>query len=103
MTTLSKLDTKTTALGSARVVKDELRVYGPTGVDAATQRERHLAVERIFRQCLTGVGEHREGDYAVLDAYDDRGDIVTDYGIRDRRTFNFLYRKLNWRMGVARD
>lgn len=91
------LDARVTALGAARIVGDSLRTYGPTGVDADSVEERHRAVEHIVRMALTGVGPIADGDYAVLDGYDDNGDIVADYGIRDARAFRFLYRKLNWR------
>lgn len=94
---MNGLDARITALGALRVVGEVGVTYGPTGIDAPSQAERHRAVEWITRQALSGVGPHQEGDYAVLDGYDDDGDIVADYGIRDARTFRFLYRKLNWR------
>jgi hypothetical protein len=93
------LDKRVTALGALRLDGSDTGVmYEGTGIEGSTTEERHRAVEQIVRQALTGVGEHRDGDYAVLDGYDDEGNIVADYGIRDARAFQFLYRKLNWRM-----
>lgn len=92
------LDRRVVALGAARIVGGELRTYGPTGIDG-TVEEANRAAGRIVRQALNGVTETpSESDYAVLDGYDDAGDIVADYGIRDARAFRFLYRKLNWRV-----
>lgn len=95
-----RLDERVTALGAFRVVGDEGRSFPGTGIDAPTLPERHRAVEHIFRMATaTGqVGPTTDADYAVLDGYDDEGNIVADYGIRDARAFKFLYRKLNWRM-----
>lgn len=93
------LDPSVTALGALRPTGAAGRIYGPTGIEGGTQHQRHAAVEHIFRMAAaTGmVGTHRDDDYAVLDGYDDNGDIVADYGIRSRRGFQFLYRKLQWR------
>jgi len=69
-------------------------MYDGTGIDG-TPTEKYRAVEQLFRQA--GISrEPQEGDYGVLDAYDEEGDIIADYGIPDRNTFQFLYRKLNW-------
>lgn len=96
------LDPRVTALGALRLDGSDAGVlFDPTGIDAPTQAERNRAVEQIVRQVLTGVGEHRDGDYAVLDGYDDDGNIVADYGIRNARAFRFLYRKLNWRRAAV--
>jgi len=99
---LVHLDPRVTALGALRLDGSATGIiYGGMGIDAPSQVERHRAVEHIFRMAaaLGMVGEHREGDYAVLDGYDDAGDIIADYGIRHRRGFRFLYGKLGWRRG----
>lgn len=96
-----RLDERVTSLGAFRVVGQTGRNYPPTGTDAPTAQERHRSVEHIFRMAAACgmIGEHRDGDYAVLDGWSDGGEIVADYGIRDVRGFRFLYRKLNWRLG----
>lgn len=98
-----RLDPLVTALGALRLDGSDTGViYPATGIDVPTLRERHQAVEHIFRMAVTCgmVGEHQVGDYAVLDGENDAGDIVADYGIRSREGFRFLYRKLNWRQAA---
>lgn len=95
---MTTLDPRVVALGAARLVAGDLRTYGPTGIDGPPD-EAHSAVEQVVRQTLGGVTDEATDDsYAVLDGYDESGDIVADYGIRDARAFRFLYRKLNWRV-----
>lgn len=87
-----------TMIGAFRPTGDHDGVlYGPVGFVAPTREKRHAAVSRIVRQALGGVQEHHDGEYAVLDCYNDEGDLVTDFGIRDRDAFRFLYRKMQWR------
>lgn len=92
------LDKRVTALGALRLDGSDAGVmYGARGIDAETQEERHRAVEWIVRQAMSGVGDRSEDEYAILDGYDDDGNIVAEYGIRDSLAFRFLYRKLGWR------
>lgn len=102
---MTRLDPRVTSLGAFRVTGATGVTYPPMGVDADTQAERHQPVEHIFRMAVACgmVGNHRAEDYAVLDGYDDAGDIVVDYGIRDARGFRFLYRKLGWRVDKGFD
>lgn len=93
-----ELDPRVTMLGAFRPVGDhDGRLYGAVGFRSSTQRGRHLAVEQLCRMALTLKPRYEPGDYAILDGYDDEGDIVADYGIPDKRTFDYLYRKLQWR------
>lgn len=101
MSDLVRLDPRVTSVGALRLDGSPTGVtYEARGIDADTQEDRHRAVEHIFRMAAACgmVGEHRADDYAVLEGYDDGGDIVADYGIRSRRGFTFLYRKLGWRV-----
>lgn len=91
-----RLDPRTVALGALRLPvggKPEA-MYNGTGIDG-TPAQKYRAVEQLFRQAFITRGA-QDGDYAVLDAYDEEGDIIADYGIPDRNTFKSLYRKLNW-------
>ena len=92
------LDPRVVALGAARLVGRE-GIYEARGIDG-THEQKHAAVEQLFRQALN-VGGHRPDDYAILDGYDENGDIVADYGIHTASAFRFLYRKLGWRLAQA--
>ena len=95
---MNGLDVRTTAVGALRLDGSDTGIFYPgVGFEASTQNERHRAVEQLIRMALGGVGPQLDDDYAILDCYDDEGDIVAEYGIRDARAFRFLYRKFGWR------
>lgn len=93
-----------TMLGAFRATGEhEGRFYGPVGFVAKSADRRHAAIEQIVRQALGGVHNLTDAreEYALLECYDDSGDMICDFGIRDRRAFDFLYRKLGWRLERA--
>lgn len=91
-----KLDNRAVSLGAVRLTGPEGYYYGPTGTHTGDSTRDHAVIEQIFRQAIS-IGEVKDDSYAILDAYDENGDIIADYGIPSANVFRFLYRKMNWR------
>ncbi len=84
------------ALGAARIVgPDELRIYTATTFPNDPWRGcNHML--RMLR-ATDGLAKIKKDDYAVLDVFNENGDIVQDFALT-RSGFKFAYRKLDWRV-----